>query len=100
MNVPGRPVACNIGIATENIFAFLDFYLKPVVQTIPHILEDTRHFLSRLSYLQDIPENPILVSFDAVGLYPNILHDKRIDIMTKFLNERNDKPINTEGLCR
>ena len=66
-NVSGRPVVSNIGTSTENISAFIDFYLKPVVQTIPHILDDTRDFLSRLSYLQDMPENAILVSFDVVG---------------------------------
>ena len=100
LNVPGGPVASNVGTATQNIFAFLDFYLIPIVQTIPHILEDTRYFLSGLCYLQDIPENAILVSFDAVGLYPNITHDKGIDIMRTFLNEMNDKSINTESLCK
>ena len=64
--------------------AFLDFYLKPAVQTIPHVLEDTRDFLSRLSYLQDITENAILVSFDMVGLYPNIPHEEGTDIMRIF----------------
>ena len=83
LNVPGRSVVSNIGTATENITAFLDFYLKSVVQTIPHILEDTRDFLSRLSYLQDIPENEILVSFDVVGLYSNKPHEEGIDIMRR-----------------
>ena len=58
-------------------------------------MEDTRNFLCRLSYLQDIPENVILISSDAVGLYSNILHEEGIDIMRKFLNERSDKPIST-----
>ena len=41
-NVPGRPVISNNSTVTENISAFLDFYLKPVAETILHILEDTR----------------------------------------------------------
>ena len=99
--IPGRPVISNIGTATENKLHFLlDFYLKPVVQTIPHILEDTRDFLSRLCYLQDIPENVIVVSFDVVGLYPNIPHEEGVDIMRVFLNETRDKSIITGSLCR
>ena len=49
-NVPGRPEVSNNGTATKNISAFLDFYLKPIVQMTPHILEDTRDFLCRLNY--------------------------------------------------
>ena len=44
-NVPRRPVISNNGTATENISAFLDFHLKNIVSTLPHILEDTRDFL-------------------------------------------------------
>ena len=98
-NVPGRPVISNNGTATENISAFLDFYLKPIVQTIPHILEDTSDFLCRLNDLPEIPENAILVTFDTVGLYPNIPHEEGIEIMKTFLNERDNKPVRTESLC-
>ena len=98
-NVPGRPVISNNGTATENISAFLDFYLEPIVQTIPHILEDTRDFLCRLNDLPEIPENSILVTFDVVQLYPNILHEEGIEIMKTFLNERDNKPVSTESLC-
>ena len=70
-NVPGRP-----GISW--------FLFKTGSSNIPHVLEDTRDFLSRLSYLQDITENAILVSFDMVGLYPNIPHEEGTDIMRIF----------------
>ena len=73
--------------------------MKPVVQTIPHILEDTRDFLCRLNDLPEIPENAILVTFDVVGLYPNISHEEGIEIMKTFLNERVNKPVSTESLC-
>ena len=98
-NVPGRPVISNNGTTTENISAFLDFYLKPIVQTIPHILDDTRDFLCRLNDLPEIIENAILVTFDVVVLYPNIPHEEGIEIMKTFLNERDNKPVSTESLC-
>ena len=94
-NVPGSPVIFNIVTATENISAFLDFYLKSVVQIIPHILEDTRDFLSRISYVQEIPENAIVVSFQLgytqIEDYTQIPHEEGIDIIKAFLNERSDK---------
>ena len=36
-SVPGRPVISNNQTATENISSFLDFHLKNIVPTIPHI---------------------------------------------------------------
>ena len=50
MNVPGRPVISNNGTATERILSFLDFHLKNIILTIPHVLEDTRVFLCRTEH--------------------------------------------------
>ena len=75
-NVPGRPVISNNGTATENISSFFDFHLKTIIPIIPHILEDTRDFLSRLNQLRDIAHNILLVTFDVVGLYPHIPHEE------------------------
>ena len=55
---------------------FLDFHLMAIIPTIPHVLEDTRDFLSRLNQLRDIPDNTLLVTFDVVRLYPHISHEK------------------------
>ena len=74
-NVPGRLVISSNGTATENISSFLDFHLTTINPTIPHILEDTRDFLSRLNQLCDIPDNTLLVTFNVVGLYPHIPHE-------------------------
>ena len=89
----------NNGTATENISAFLDFHLKGVPQSIPHVLEDTRDFLSRIVN-KIVPDDSILVTFDVVGLYPHIPHDEGIDTMRKFLNEREDRTVSTENLCK
>ena len=50
--------------------------------------------------MQEIPENAILVSFELVGLYPNISHEDGIDIMRVFLNKRISKSILTKSLFR
>ena len=89
----------NNGTATENISAFLDFHLKNIVSTIPHILEDTRDFLQRLNQIGDIPGNALLVSFDVVGLYQHIPHEG-VEIMQRFLDKREDQSVSSESLCK
>ena len=100
LNVPGRPVISNNGTATENKSAFLDFHLKNIVSTTPHILEDTRDFLQRLNQIGDIPENALLVSFDVVGLYPHKPHDQGVKIMWRFLDKREDQSVSSESQYR
>ena len=78
-NVPGHPVISDYGAATENISSFLDFHLKTIIRTIPHILEGTSDFLSRLNQLPDISDNTLLVTFDVVGLYPHVPHEEGLE---------------------
>ena len=98
-SLPGRPVISNNSTATENISAFLDFHLKSLVTKVPHILEDTSDFLARITEIKDLPEDALLVSFDVVGLYPQIPNEESIDIMKEFLNQREVKDISTKSLC-
>ena len=98
-SVPGKPVISNNSTATENISAFLDFHLKPLVTKVPHILEDTRDFPTRITEIKDLLEDSLLVSFDVVGLYPHIPHEEGIEIMEEFLNQREVKDISTKSLC-
>ena len=98
-SVPGRPAISNNSTATENISDFLDFHLKPLVTKVPHILEDTRDFLSRFTEIKDLPVEVLLVSFDIVGLYPHIPHEVGMEIMKEFLKQREVKDISTKSLC-
>ena len=98
-SVPGRPVISNDNTATENISAFFDFHLKPLVTKVTDILEDTHDFLTRITEIKDLPEGALLVSFHVVGLYPRIPHEEGIEIMEEFLTQREVKDISTKGLC-
>ena len=98
MNVPGRPVISNNGTATERISSFLDFHLKNIIPTIPHVLEDTQDFLYRIEQLQNISEGTLLVSFDVVGLYPHKLHDEGLKIMKKYLDKCEDQSVTSGNL--
>ena len=100
MNVPGRRLISNNGTATERISSFLDFHLKNIIPTIPHILDDTRDFLYRIEQLQNIPEGTLLVSFDVVGIYPHTPHDEGLQIMKKYLDKREDQSVTSENLYK
>ena len=100
MNVPGRPVISNNGTATERISSFLDFNLKNIIPTIPHISEDTQDFLYRIEQLQNIPEGTLLVSFDVVGLYPHVHYDEGLQNMKTHLDKRKDQSVKSENLYK
>ena len=40
-NVPGRPVISNCGTPTEKVSEFLDYHLKPVMQSGKSYIKDT-----------------------------------------------------------
>ena len=87
-------------MATENISMFLDFHLMAIIPTIPHVLEDTRDFLSRLNQLRDIPDNTFLVKFDVVGLYPHIPHEEGLETMKRYLDKREDLLVSSDNLYK
>ena len=98
-NVPGQTVILNNQAATENISSLLDFHLKNIVPTIPHILEDTKDFLKRINDIGEIPSGSLLVTFDVVGLYPHIPHEEGIVRNRNILNLREDQAVSTNSLC-
>ena len=51
-----------------------------------------------MASLPPFPDDVILCTIDAVGLYPNILHDEGLIAMRKALDLRKDKKTSTESL--
>ena len=97
-NVPGRPVISSSGYYTENISSFLDFHLKPLAQKVKSYIQDTNDFLKKIANLPPLPDDLILCTIDAVGLYPNIPHKEGLIAIRKALDTRKDKTISTESL--
>ena len=44
-SVPGRPTIFGCDSLTSRLSIFLDYYLKPIVSTLPSFIKDTNHFL-------------------------------------------------------
>ena len=96
--MPGRPVISNSGYYTENISAFLEFYLKPLSQKVKSYIKDTNDFLRKIASLPPLPDDIILCTIDVVGLYPNIPHDEGLIALRKSLESREDQRISTDSL--
>ena len=87
------------GHPTERISEFIDYHLKPLIQTLLSFIKDTTHFLFRLQKLGPLPDNAILVTLDASSWYTNIPHNKGIDACRYFLNTGQDKSLPAENIC-
>ena len=88
---PGRPIISSNGHPTERISEFVDYHLKPLVQTLPSYIKDTTHFLLQLQNLGQLPENAILVMLDVSSLYTNIPQKEGEEACRHFLNTRPQK---------
>ena len=90
-NVPGRPVISNCGTPTEKVSEFLDYHLKPVMQSGRSYIKDSGDFLKKIKHLGSLPENAILVTADVVGPYPSIPHEAGLQALEEALENRNHK---------
>ena len=94
----GRPVISNCGTPTEIMSEFRDHHLQPVMKAGKSFVKDTNHVLEKLKDLGKVPPNAIIVTADAVGLYPSIPHDAGLKVYYEKLEERNDKSDPTTDL--
>ena len=92
---PGYPIIYNCGTLTEKVSEFLDYCLKPTMQSAESYIKDTSDFLRILNDLDKLPENAILVITDVIGLYSSIPHADRLEALSAKLEEREDKSIAT-----
>ena len=76
-NNPGRPIVSAIGHPTEKISEFIDFHLRPFVESLPSHIKDTTDYLKKMENLT-IPENTTLVTIYVISLYTNIPQNCRM----------------------
>ena len=65
----------NGGTSIEKVSEFLDYHLKPVMQSGRSYIKDIGDFFKKIKNLGSLPENAILVTVDVVGFYPSIPHE-------------------------
>ena len=99
-SVPGRFVISNSGFYTENISAFLDFHLRPIMAKVKSYIKDTNDFLRKLQNLPKLPDDVILCTIDVVGLYPNFSNDEDLLFLKKALDKRWNQTVSIESLIK
>lgn len=92
-----RPIVSGINGPTEKISAFIDYFLKPTLSTIPSLLNNTQELLEILTNIT-IPENSTLVTIDVSNLYLNIPQDEGTDASLDMLTSTNNLPLPKEHL--
>ena len=97
-DVPERPVIFNCWTTTEKVLEFLEDHLQPVMKAVRSYLKDTQDLLEELKHLGNVPSNAILVTADAVGLYPSISHEAGLEALYEKLVERVEKKIPSSDL--
>ena len=63
-------------------------------------IKDTNEFLLKLKNLRKVPDNAILITADAVGLFPNIPHNEGLEVLKKRIDNFYEKSIPTEDLFK
>ncbi len=71
-NYPLRPIISQIDSPTAEINDIVDHYLETAMKYIPEILNDTTHFLNKLTTINNITDSTILITADITSLYTNI----------------------------
>ena len=72
-NVSGPPIIFGCGSPTDRLSAFVDFYLQPIVQTLPSYIKDTNDFLRKnFAIPTPLTTGTILATIDVKSLYTNI----------------------------
>ena len=94
---PGRPVVSSVNCHTSKISEFIDYYLQPLVKSLPSYIQDTTDFLNKLGKLpKTLPKDVHLVTMDVKSLYTNIPNNEGIDAIKDYITKSdisNMKPV-------
>ena len=97
-NLPGRPVISNCVTPTDKVSEFLDFQLKPVMQSSKSYIKDSDDFIRKIRDIQYIPSNAVLA--DVIELYPSIPHDSGLKALKNILDKRKKQNKSTAYLTK
>ena len=82
--IVGRPIISCINSITYFASKYLDFLLKPIMQTSVSYLKSSRELINLLN-IKELPDDCILLSADITSLYPNIPLQLGLEYLKKSL---------------
>ena len=95
---PGRRIVSAGNSSTYNISKYVNFVLKPLMQSLPSYVKDTTDFIQKLKSSKLAHANSYLVTLDVSSLYTNIPHKDGLDACRGFLSNTsacNELPVNS-----
>ncbi|XP_075188782.1 uncharacterized protein LOC142279151 [Anomaloglossus baeobatrachus] len=84
VNPPGRPIVSGIEGMCDPICKFIDYYLQPMVETLPSYVRDTTDVLRRIDGIF-LDDDMTIVTADVEGLYTCIAHEDGLRAVRFFL---------------
>ena len=100
---PVRPIISGAGSITEGIATVVEFFIHKIATTHETYLQDTPGFLRMISQLNNGPtlgKNAILATWDAIGLYTNIIHTEGLSCLQEQLNEQTQHETPSEHIIQ
>ena len=58
-------------------------------------IKDSKNFMHKITDLKDIPNDPLFVTANVVGLYPSIAHKTRLQAFKEVLEHKKKRKIST-----
>lgn len=87
---PGRPIVAQNDSLLAPLSEFVDFHIKPYVHTLPAYIKDSTDFINKITNINGISDDMLLVTLDIASLYTNIPHEGGLDALKFYLSERED----------
>lgn len=87
---PGRPIVAQTNSLLSPLSQYVDFFIKPYVQSLPSYIRDSTDFVNKISDLQDLPDDSLLLTLDITSLYTNISHERGLNALRHYLAARGD----------
>ncbi|CAJ0936767.1 unnamed protein product [Ranitomeya imitator] len=84
LNPPGHPIVSGIDGICNPVCRFIDYYLKPLVETLPSFVKDTTDVLARVDGIL-VDEGTMFVTADVESLYTCIDHSHGLAAVRRFL---------------
>ncbi len=72
-----RPIILGCNGPTENISAYMDYWLQPIAESLPSYIKDSKDFINIINSTP-LPKDCFLCTLDVTSLYTNIPTDDGI----------------------
>ena len=102
MNHPGRPEIFSINPHTTKLSKYVDHNTQPLTKEVKSQIRDTTDFLNKISDINAIPQDTILVTTDGRSNIVNQIELKKDTKRKSIIKKKQNKKTNrkkSENMC-